>query len=119
MGISDVGISFEQALNQFLTYLRVEAALAPATLEAYGRDLKDLLEDLHDEGITGPSSVRPEDLARHLRRLHQRRKLQPSSVARHLASLRVFFRFLTANELIASDPARRNMDMAETEETPP
>jgi integrase/recombinase XerD len=106
VGITDVGISFDQALKQFLTYLRVEAALAPATLEAYGRDLKDLVDDVLGEGVASPASVTPENLARHLRPLHQRRKLQPSSVARHLASMRVFFRFLVANELIASDPAR-------------
>jgi integrase/recombinase XerD len=106
VGVSDVAISFGQALDQFLTYLRVEAALAPATLEAYGRDLNDLVADVRRQGVTGPAAVGPDHLAGHLRRLHRHRKLQPSSVARHLASLRVFFRFLLANELIASDPAR-------------
>jgi integrase/recombinase XerD len=106
VGVTDVGISFGQALQQFLTYLRVEAALAPATLEAYGRDLNDLVDDVRGQGVTCPASVEPDHLARHLRRLHRHRKLQASSVARHLASLRVFFRFLTANELIGDDPAR-------------
>ncbi|MHC4101267.1 MAG: tyrosine recombinase [Planctomycetota bacterium] len=106
MGITDVGLTFDQALKQFLTYLRVEAALAPATLEAYGRDLKDLVEDLDGEGVADAGAVTPEGLARHLRRLHRHRKLQPSSVARHLATLRVFFRFLVANELIGDNPAR-------------
>ncbi|MHC4769311.1 MAG: site-specific tyrosine recombinase [Planctomycetota bacterium] len=106
MSVTNVGISFDQALDQFLTYLRVEAALAPATLEAYGRDLRDLVEDLCGDGVADAGSATPEDLARHLRRLHQHRKLQPSSVARHLASLRVFFRFLAANELIGDNPAR-------------
>ena len=106
MGVTDVGISYDAALKQFLTYLRVEAALAPATLEAYGRDLRDLGQDLGGDGVADAGAVAPEDLARHLRGLHRHRKLQPSSVARHLASLRVFFRFLVANELIGDNPAR-------------
>jgi integrase/recombinase XerD len=99
-------LTYREALDQFLTYLRVEAALAPATLEAYGRDLKDLEGDLRADGVTVPAFIRPEHLAAHLRRLHRERRLQASSVARHLASIRVFFRFLTANELVGSDPAR-------------
>ena len=76
MGVTSVGISFDQALKQFLTYLRVEAALAPATLEAYGRDLRDLVEDLCGDGVADASAATPEDLARHLRRLHRHRKLR-------------------------------------------
>jgi integrase/recombinase XerD len=103
---SKMGCSFAQALHEFLTYLRVEAALAPATLDAYGRDLNELVDDVCRQGVTSPASVGPEHLAEHLRRLHRERNLQPSSIARHLASMRVFFRFLLANERIGRDPAR-------------
>ncbi len=101
-----VDCPFAQSLREFLTYLRVEAALAPATLEAYGRDLADLVEDLRRDCVAGPQSVDPEHLAGHLRRLHQERKLQATSIARHLATLRVFFRFLAANGRIGENPAR-------------
>ena len=89
-----------------MTYLRVEAALAPATLEAYGRDLNDMVNDLQQEGVVSPQAVRPEHLAGHVQRLHRVRGLAPTSIARHLATIRVFFRFLCANGRIESDPAR-------------
>ncbi len=98
--------SWAQRVREFLTYLRVEAGLAPATLEAYGRDLDDLLEDLRRSGVRSPRHVSPEHLADHLRRLHRCRGLQSSSIARHLATLRVFFRFLAANEVTEDNPAR-------------
>jgi integrase/recombinase XerD len=95
---------FAQRVREFLTYLRVEAGLAPATLEAYGRDVGDLLADLRAQRLAGFDAVRPAHLAEHLRGLHRERGLQPSSIARHLATLRVLFRFLHANGRIADNP---------------
>jgi integrase/recombinase XerD len=97
---------FAKPVREFLRYLRVEAALASATLEAYGRDLDDMVADLLREGVTDPGAVEPEHLATHLRELHRKRDLQPSSIARHLATLRVFFRFLAVHKRIERDPAR-------------
>ncbi len=98
--------TFAGPVQKFLTYLRVEAGLAAATLDAYGRDLADLATDLKDQGVGRPELVTVEHLVEHVRGLHRVRGLQPSSVARHLATLRVFFRFLLANGLIARDPTR-------------
>jgi integrase/recombinase XerD len=97
---------FDDPVHQFLTYLRIEAGLAPATLDAYGRDLRDLQEHLQSIGITDPASLTAHHPAEHVRYLHRTRNLEPSSIARHLATLRVFFRFLVANHLIDDDPTR-------------
>src|SRR6185503_18623030 len=93
-------------VREFLAYLRVEAGLAAATLEAYSRDVRDLLDHLARAGCTSFDNVAPNDLADHLRDLHRTHKLQPSSIARHLATLRVLFRFLGANGHVSEDPAR-------------
>ncbi len=98
--------SFAAPIGEFLTWLRVEAGLAPATLEAYGRDLRDMVDDLQGQGVGDVGAARPEHLAEHLRGLHKHRGLQASSIARHLASLRVFFRFLLANQRVGEDPTR-------------
>lgn len=102
-----------QPVREFLAFLRVEAGLAPATIEAYGRDLRDLAVDLRaDRGerdrrpIDDPAQTGPEDLAGHVRRLCTERGLLASSATRHLATVRVFFRWLAANRRIACDPAR-------------
>jgi integrase/recombinase XerD len=97
---------FDGPVGRFLTYLRVEAGLAPATLEAYGRDLRDLVADLADRRVARLDRLRSQHLADHLRALHRDRGLQPSSVARHLATVRVFLRFLRANGEIEDDPGR-------------
>ncbi len=97
---------FAPPVRDFFAYLRVEAGLAPATLEAYGRDLDDLIDDLREQRVKTPDQVTLDHLATHLRNLHRRRNLQPVSVARHLAAMRVFFRFLYANSRINEDPTR-------------
>ncbi len=93
-------------VREFLTYLRVEAGLAPATLDAYTRDLNDLVEYLRPGGVSIPEDVTPHHLAEHIRDLHRKRNLQPSSIARHLTTIRVFFRFHQANGAIDDNPAR-------------
>jgi integrase/recombinase XerD len=93
-------------VRDFLTYLRVEAGLAPATVQAYHRDLHDLVAHMTAMPIDGFAQVRPSHLAEHVRHLHRERGLEPISIARHLATLRVFFRFLTANRRITDDPSR-------------
>ena len=97
---------FAQPVREFLTYLKVEAGLAPATLDAYGRDLRQLVGDLTAARVGGPQRITPSHLIEHTRSLHRRCKLQPSSIARHLATIRVFFRFLKANGVIEDDPSR-------------
>ena len=97
---------FDQPVRDFLTHLKVEAGLAAATLEAYGRDLHELTNWLSARGVTSPQDAQPDDLAEHIRHLSRERNLQASSIIRHLASIRVFFRWLAAMDRIDHDPAR-------------
>ena len=69
---------FARPVHDFLTYLRVEAGLAPATLEAYGRDLADLVDELRTRRIRSAADVAPSNLADHVRALHRERGLQAS-----------------------------------------
>lgn len=94
------------SVREFLAYLRVEAGLAPATISAYGRDLRDLVRDALAAGLADPSVVDAEALTSHLRRLHVERGLDAVSITRHLATLRVYFRWLAAHQRIESDPAQ-------------
>ena len=97
---------FDAPVRSFLNYLKVELGVAPATLEAYGRDLRDLVADLQTASVNGLESITPQILSEHIRSLHRDRGMQPTSVARHLATLRVFFRFLEANGRIPTNPTR-------------
>ena len=57
--------SFDQPVRDFLAFARVEAGLAPATIEAYTRDLGDMVRDLEAAGITEPEAVGSELLSSH------------------------------------------------------
>lgn len=106
LAIGESSSRFTPLVREFMTYLRVEAGLAPATLDAYGSDLADLIAFLDTHGVCGTDSVKPSHLADHLRYLHRQRGLQPTSVARHLATIRIFFRYLVANGRLDDNPAR-------------
>jgi len=102
----DRGTPLAQAVSDFLVFARVEAGLSKATLEAYSRDLADFLGDVDTNGRLSPDRVTFEKIAGHLRSLSRSRSLDPASIVRHLATIRVFFRYLHANRRIRRDPAR-------------
>ena len=90
-------------ISSFLTYVKVEKGLSSNTVSAYRRDLvkfdvfaqkrKLLLE-----------AVSRDDLVDFLASLY-RLKLESRTVARHLVTLRNFFRFAQIHELITTDPS--------------
>ncbi|MDP6541468.1 MAG: tyrosine recombinase [Phycisphaerales bacterium] len=98
--------NYDQQVRDFITYLRVEAGLSAATLEAYRRDLNQLRDDLVSLGVGCASEISPAHLADHIRRLHRNNGLQPSSVARHLSTIRMLFRYLHASHRIEEDASR-------------
>ncbi len=98
--------NYDQQVRDFFGYLRVEAGLSSATLEAYRHDLDQLKAELLVEGVCSANDVTPAHLATHIRNLHRKQGLQASSVARHLSTIRMLFRFLQASHRIEQDPAR-------------
>lgn len=96
--------ALERLLTRFLGYLRVECGLRPSTLEAYGRDAAELLADLAGEGVSDAGGITREGLARHVRSLGRDRELSPASVTRHLATAKVFGRWLVATGRLSEDP---------------
>lgn len=93
------------ARQAFLTFIRVECGLAPNTLEAYGRDLRDLLIDLNARAVTTPDAVQPRQLAEHLASMKTVRGQASSTITRRLATIRTFFRWLHGEGAIAENPA--------------
>jgi len=92
----------ETLANAFLHYLQVEKGLSPNTIGGYGRDLKSFAEFLEKRRLR-PAAVSRDDVVDYLSSLY-RRKLDSHSVARHLVTLRGFYRFLLIEDLIKSDP---------------
>jgi integrase/recombinase XerD len=90
--------------TQFLGFIRVECGLSQNTLEAYGRDLHDLLMDLHGAGVKELRLASPRQVSQHIAELKSKRAMAGSSVVRHLAAVKVFFRWAASNGMIEKDP---------------
>jgi integrase/recombinase XerD len=78
--------------------------LSPNTISAYQRDLTKFSAFAQKRKLTLESASR-DDLVDFLAGLY-RQKLESKSVARHLVSLRNFFRFAQMQEMISSDPTQ-------------
>jgi integrase/recombinase XerD len=90
------------AISSFLTHVQVEKGLASNTLSAYRRDLAKF-EDFAKKRKLELGSVKRDDLVDFLASLY-RQKLESKTVARHLVTLRNFFRHAQVQELISEDP---------------
>ena len=91
-----------------MTYLRAERDASAHTLRNYRVDLEQFLEYLQerqaDGGVPGPAKVDHLAIRGFLARLHGAR-LAKSSMARKLATLRSFFRFLCRRGHLTANPA--------------
>jgi len=90
------------AISSFLTHVQVEKGLATNTLSAYRRDLAKF-EDFAKKRQLALVAVKRHDLVDFLASLY-RQKLESKTVARHLVTLRNFFRHAQVQELITEDP---------------
>ena len=93
----------EAQLGSFLNYLRVEKGLSNNTLQAYRRDMEKFVAFAAKRGLK-VTDVRREHLVDFLASLY-RAKLDSRSVARHLVTIRHFFRFSLTEGVISEDPA--------------
>jgi len=91
------------AISSFLTHIRVEKGLSANTVSAYRRDLMKFSDFVQKRKLS-LEAVRSDDLMDFLAGLY-RQRLESKSVARHLVSLRNFFRFAQTQELITADPS--------------
>lgn len=91
------------AISLFLTHVKVEKGLSANTVAAYQRDLAKFSVFVQKRKLT-LESVSRDDLVDFLASLY-RGKLESRTVARHLVTLRNFFRFAQIQELITADPS--------------
>jgi integrase/recombinase XerD len=93
----------DTSIHVFLSYLRVEKGLSQNTILAYGRDLKRFAVFLATRRKNEVDAVDREDVVDFLSHLY-RQKLDSRSVSRYLVSLRSFFKYALAEELVRKDP---------------
>jgi integrase/recombinase XerD len=90
-------------ISSFLTHVRVEKGLSTNTVSAYRRDLVKFDEFARKRKLS-LEAVSRDDLVDFLAGLY-RQKLESKTVARHLVTLRNFFRYAQIQDLISEDPS--------------
>ncbi|MFN0086109.1 MAG: site-specific tyrosine recombinase XerD [Blastocatellia bacterium] len=92
----------QRLIEKFITTLRVEKGLAENSLQAYGRDLRSLAEDLERDGRSLLTMER-DDLVRIMGTRKESGK-SDASIARFLSSVRQFYKYALMDGVTRQDP---------------
>jgi site-specific recombinase XerD len=95
-----------QAVRDFLRYLEDERDASPHTRKSYREDLEQALQFWHNTlgHLPTPSEISTRHVRAFLAWLHQQ-NYSRSTIARRLAALRAFFRFLCRQQILDENPA--------------
>ena len=91
----------DRYLDGFLAHLAKERRLSPHTVEAYGRDVRVLIELA---GRAAPLTQIQAQLARRMAAQLHARGLDGKSIARMLSAWRAFYRYLARDHAFTSNP---------------
>ena len=95
----------DELADHYITYLMVEKGLARKTIESYSQDLATYFTFLKKNAVKNINENDTVLLLKHLIELRNA-GLAARSRARHLVTLRGFYKFLTREGLLPSDPTR-------------
>lgn len=98
-------MNVQQACDEFLIHCRVAKNLSPHTLRAYSIDLKEFVTFVGTDATV--AEIDRQRLRAYLRHLFDVRRLKETSIKRRLACLKVMFRWLELDEIIAITPFHR------------
>jgi len=93
--------------ERFIQYIKFEKRYSPHTAEAYRSDLDQFLVFLHyPDEVSHPSEVTHHHIRNWMVEL-MNQNLTPRSINRKIATLRKYFKFLVAEEVISINPASK------------
>jgi integrase/recombinase XerC len=91
----------KKSIDEFMLFLKAEQGVSPHTVRAYHKDLIEFFSFLNKK----PKDVDNLDIRSFLASLHHK-KLKKSSIARNLASIRSYFKYLHREGLVKKNPAK-------------
>ena len=92
-----------QDLSEYLDFLDVERGLSQNTIDAYRRDLEAFIEFCFAKFSVDEKNITRLMVNTYLRDLHENH-YNPTSISRKIASLSGYYKWLSANEKITSNP---------------
>ncbi|MCA9735612.1 MAG: site-specific tyrosine recombinase XerD [Deferribacteres bacterium] len=94
-----------ELIDEFLAFLAAEKNLAQNTIEAYGLDLAHYHTWLSEKKVPSLNAIETKDIREFLSALDEL-ELAEATVARKCAAIRMFHRYVHAENYCASDPAQ-------------
>jgi integrase/recombinase XerD len=95
--------ALDRGLLQYSQFLLLEKGVASRTYESYGHDLRSYASYLKRQSLRRPADITGSHVRGFLSELRTS-GLSPRSVARALAAVRGFHRFLLSEDIVGSDP---------------
>ena len=93
----------KELIDTFLSYLSVERGLSNNTISSYRDDLNFYIDFLSAQNVDALSKITKNDITNFM--LNQKDKgISANSIARRLAAIRMFHRFLTRERILKTDP---------------
>ncbi|MET3110001.1 integrase/recombinase XerD [Salinicoccus halitifaciens] len=94
----------EKHVDEYITFLKIEKGLSPASLSSYKQDLNHYLIYLDEQGITSLAKVDTDVLIGFIRYMTEK-GLSPKTISRTQSTLRNFHQFLLNQDVIEVNPA--------------
>ncbi len=89
-------------VEAFIDYMTVECGLSPNTILAYRRDLSKFGQFIGDQDLAKAEHICPDDIIAFLR-FEKEDGLAVASISRSLVAIKMFFRFMVLEGLVARD----------------
>ncbi|MFH1458331.1 MAG: site-specific tyrosine recombinase XerD [Candidatus Omnitrophota bacterium] len=94
----------KELIDTFLNYLSVERGLSLNTIVSYRRDLNSYIDFISSRHVDALSKITKDDITNFM--MNQKDKgISANSIARRLAAIRMFHRFLARERVLKSDPS--------------
>lgn len=94
----------DHLINEFADYLNNVKKTSENTCLSYKRDLCRMASFMREQGIPGIEDITADKLSEYVSSL-QEENFAPSSVTRHITSIKAFFRYMVENGNISENPA--------------
>lgn len=94
----------EKHVDEYITFLKIEKGLSPASLSSYKQDLKHYLSYLDEQGVKSLGEVDTEILVSFIKHLDEK-GLSAKTISRTQSTLRNFHQFLLNQDVTKLNPA--------------
>jgi integrase/recombinase XerD len=94
----------DELIDAFLNYLSVERGLSHNTIISYAQDLRGYVDYVKSRSINSLSATTKNEIVGFMM-VRKDRGIAANSVARSLAAIRMFYRFLVRERILKADPS--------------